>query len=143
LSRGIHPAVLSDQGLLEAIETRATRLPIGVAIDAETEMRQVRFADEIEGAAYFLVSEGLANVMKHARATRASVRLSLEGDRLLVEVSDDGSGFAPAEAPGSGLTGLRDRIEAVGGSFRIRSRPGEGTTLSMSLPARAREPTGV
>jgi signal transduction histidine kinase len=135
--------VLSDRGLLEAIETRASRLPIGVSIEAEPEMRQVRFADEIEGAAYFFVSEALANVMKHAGATRATVRLSLEGERLLVEVTDDGSGFEPAEASGSGLTGLRDRIEAVGGSFRIGSRPGEGTTLSVHLPARAREPSSV
>ncbi|MGQ0671088.1 MAG: histidine kinase [Actinomycetota bacterium] len=143
LAQGIHPSVLSDRGLLEAIEARASRLPIGVAIEAEPDLRDARFAEEIEGAAYFLVSEGLANVLKHSSASRAVVRLSSVAGRLLAEVTDDGIGFVPAAASGSGLTGLRDRVDAVGGTLRITSRPGKGTRLIGDLPARAREPSGV
>ncbi|HYT30740.1 MAG TPA: sensor histidine kinase [Actinomycetota bacterium] len=141
LGQGIHPSVLTDRGLLEAVVSRAAHMPIGVAVEAPGDVRGARFADEVEGAAYFVVSEGLANVLKHAGATRAVVRLSRVGDRLVVEVSDDGVGFVPAEAAGSGLTGLRDRVEAVSGTLRVTSRPGEGTTLSIDLPARIREPS--
>ena len=143
LAQGIHPSVLVDRGLVEAVEARASRVPIGVAIDAEPNLRGARFAEEIETAAYFLVSEGLANVLKHAMVSRAEVRIRLEGGQLVVEVSDQGAGFVPGEAPGSGLSGLRDRIEAVGGALRIVARPDVGTTLIGELPARAREPSGV
>jgi signal transduction histidine kinase len=143
LAQGIHPSVLGDRGLLEAVEARASRIPIGVAIDATPDMRGVRFAEEVEGAAYFLVSEGLANILKHASVTAAAVRLSLVGDRLVVEVADHGVGFVPADVSGSGLTGLRDRVEAVGGTLRVLCRTGEGTRLIGELPARARERTDV
>lgn len=139
LSRGIHPAVLTDRGLLEAVEERTSRLPLGVAVHAPAALRGVRFGEETEGAAYFFVSEALANVLKHAAASRATVRLRHEDDRLFVEVADDGVGFVPADATGSGLTGLRDRIEAVGGSLRVASRVGEGTTVAATLPAVIRE----
>ena len=143
LAQGIHPSVLGDRGLLEAVEAIASRVPIGVAIEPGPDLRGARFAEEIEGAAYFLVSEGLANVLKHASVSRASVKLSVSDGRLLVEVADEGVGFVPADASGSGLTGLRDRVEAVGGTLRVIARPGGGTRLIGDLPARAREPSGV
>ena len=143
LAQGIHPSVLSDRGILEAVEARVSRMPIGVAIEADPHLRDARFAQEVEGAAYFLVSEGLANVLKHSAASRAVVRLSSVGGRLVVEIADDGAGFIPADASGSGLTGLRDRFDAVGGTLRITSRPGEGTRLVGDLPARASESSRV
>ena len=143
LARGIHPSVLSDQGILAAVRSRIGRLPIGVRLAAGPELAGARYPDEIEGAAYFLVCEALVNVLKHARASQAQVTLSDDGATLRVEITDDGAGFVPAGAAGSGLTGLADRIEAVGGSLSIRSRPGAGTRLAGELPARGRRPAGV
>jgi len=137
LVHGIQPPVLSDRGLVEAIEARASRLPLGVVIDADPALRQARYPEAVEGAAYFLVSEALANVLKHASATSAVVRLSSDERRLRVEIADDGVGFRAREASGSGLTGLRDRIEAVGGALSISSAPGAGTTLAAELPVGA------
>ncbi len=127
LARGIHPPVLSDRGLLEAIEARAARLPLGVTIESDRALRGRRYAEPIEGAAYFLVCEALANVLKHASAQHATVRLTHGDGRLLVEVIDDGTGFTLNGASGSGLRGLTDRIDALGGGLRITSGPGEGT----------------
>ncbi len=143
LARGIHPAVLSDRGLVEAIEARVARLPLGITIESDRALRGRRYAEEIEGAAYFLVCEGLANVLKHACARHATVRLSEDdGTRprgvghLLIEVIDDGKGFSPNGTSGSGLRGLTDRSEALGGSLQIVSRPGTGTRLVAHLPNR-------
>ncbi len=143
LARGIHPSVLSDQGILAAVKSRITRLPIGVRLTAGPELAGARYPDEIEGAAYFLVCEALVNVVKHAHASQAQVLLSDDGARLRVEITDDGAGFDPADAAGSGLTGLADRIEAVGGSLSIRSCPGAGTVLAGELPVRGRRLAGV
>lgn len=143
LAHGIHPPVLSDRGIVAAVEARAARLPVGVAVEADGVLRETRYADEIEAAAYFLVSEGLANVLKHAGAGRIEVRLTDDGELLRVEVVDDGVGFGPAAAHGSGIVGLRDRIEAVGGRLHIRSRPGAGTRLSAELPVGAGRVVGV
>jgi signal transduction histidine kinase len=143
LARGIHPPVLADRGLLEAIEACAARLPLGVAIECDGAMRGVRHPDEIEASAYFLVSEALANVLKHASATSVVVRLAEAGATLRVEIADDGVGFKPAAASGSGLTGLHDRIEAVGGVLRVVSAPGAGTTIAAELPVGAREASPV
>jgi signal transduction histidine kinase len=140
LSRGIYPPVLSDKGLVEAVESRAARMPIGASVVADPQLRALRFAPEVEGAAYFLVSEGLANVLKHAGASKAVVRVEHREGRLRVEVFDDGVGFVPADARGSGLTGLHDRIEAVGGTLRVVSSPGRGTTLVGELPAEVLRP---
>jgi signal transduction histidine kinase len=136
LARGIHPPVLSDRGVLEAIEARVARLPVGVNIEADGVARGDRYSEELEGAAYFLVCEGLTNALKHASAQHATVRLVSTPASLLVEVADDGRGFEPGEAAGSGLRGLTDRIEALGGSLRIVSRPGAGTRLVAELPVR-------
>jgi signal transduction histidine kinase len=137
LAQGIHPTVLSDRGLAEAIEDRVSRMPASVSLEVAEQVRNARFAQAVEGAAYFTVCEGLANAMKHAAARRLVVRLGSEGDDLVVEVSDDGAGFETHAVPRSGLSGLADRIEALGGRFRVTSAPGRGTQLRATLPARA------
>ncbi|GAC1484048.1 MAG: hypothetical protein PVSMB9_09930 [Candidatus Dormibacteria bacterium] len=137
VAHGIHPAVLSSQGLVEAVETMAGRMPIGVRVQADGQIRNSRYAPEIEGAAYFVVAEGLANVLKHSGAGQATVLIAAENSHLNLEVSDDGHGFDAGAVGDSGLRGLRDRVEALGGTLGIDSRP-NGTRLRASLPARDR-----
>jgi signal transduction histidine kinase len=134
LAQGIHPSVLTDRGILEAIEAKLTQVPVGVELHADPSLRGARFDPDVEAAAYFFVSEGLANAMKHAGARKVSVRLATAERQLLVEVVDDGTGFLPANVSGSGLTGLRDRIEAVGGGMHVRSSPGRGCRLQAHIP---------
>jgi signal transduction histidine kinase len=136
-AQGIHPTVLSDRGLAEAIEDRVSRLPANVSLEVAEIVRNARFAQTVEGAAYFTVCEGLANAMKHASANRLVVRLAADGDDLVVEVTDDGAGFESHGVTRSGLSGLEDRIEALGGRFQVTSVPGRGTQLHATLPARA------
>jgi signal transduction histidine kinase len=136
LAQGIHPTVLSDRGLVEAVVDRAQRMPIDVRVTVESALRGRRFAGEIEAAAYFVASEGLANVLKHARARGAEITLSAPNGRLLVEVADDGAGFDAVGASGSGLSNLADRVAALSGELVVDSRPGEGTRLAASLPGR-------
>jgi signal transduction histidine kinase len=133
LARGIHPAVLSSRGLVEAIDAMAARMPVAVRVDTDPAVRDVRYAQEIEGAAYFVVAEGLANVLKHSNATEATVTISAAGSWLRLAVADDGRGFDQGAVSESGLRGLRDRIEALGGHIEIDSRQ-SGTRLEASLP---------
>jgi signal transduction histidine kinase len=137
LAQGIHPTVLTDRGLVEAIQDRISRLPDSVSLEADARLRNTRFPQAVEGAAYFTVCEGLANAMKHASAERVVVRLGAEGDGLMVEVSDDGAGFLVGGVARSGLSGLQDRIDALGGKLAIVTAPGRGTQLRATLPARA------
>ena len=139
LARGIHPSLLSDHGLVEAIEARAARMPIPVSVQVDAASRGARFADEIEGAAYFVVSEALANVFKHSQASRAIVGVGYADGGLELEVSDDGACFDASGTKGSGLAGMSDRVEALGGRLTLRSRVGEGTRIAVRLPARPRE----
>jgi signal transduction histidine kinase len=134
LVRGIHPPVLTDRGLLDAVRERAARLPIPAEVSSDGLPREARFGPDIEGAAYFFVCEALGNVLKHACATRAVVCLHAGQGHLAVEVRDDGRGFTVPAAAQSGLRGLRDRIEALGGSMEITSTAGRGTTVSARLP---------
>ncbi len=134
LAQGIHPSVLSDGGILEAVEERCARLPLHVSLEHSVGLRALRFDDDIEGAAYFFVSESLTNVLKHANATRVIVSLTQADGRLRLEVSDDGCGFEPVTARQNGLAGLRDRIRALGGTVNVASRPGDGTRISATLP---------
>jgi signal transduction histidine kinase len=134
LAQGIHPSVLSDGGILEAIEDRCARLPLEVTLETSEGLRARRFGDNIEGAAYFFVTESLANVLKHADATRTTISLTYEDGRLLLAVADDGQGFDPNAASNGGLEGLRDRIRALGGTVTVASAPGSGTRVSASLP---------
>jgi signal transduction histidine kinase len=133
LARGIHPAVLSSRGLVEALDAMAARLPVGVRVDSDMAIRDVRYAPEIEGAAYFVVAEALANVLKHADATQAIVTISANDSWLRVAVADDGHGFDRGAVRESGLRGVRDRVEALGGHVEIESRQ-SGTRLDASLP---------
>jgi signal transduction histidine kinase len=133
LARGIHPAVLSSRGLVEAIDGMAARMPVGVRVESDLAIRDVRYAPEIEGAAYFVVAEGLANVLKHSDATEATVTISANDSWLHVAVADDGHGFDQRAVRESGLRGIRDRIEALGGHVEIESRQ-SGTRLGASLP---------
>jgi signal transduction histidine kinase len=136
LVHGIHPPVLSDRGLVAAIETRADRLPVAIQIHAQPDLRERRFGQDVEGAAYFVVCEALTNVVKHARASTATVELSASNNHLSVAIGDDGTGARPVRA-GYGLTNLRDRVEALGGTLRVDARPGTGTRVSAELPVGA------
>jgi signal transduction histidine kinase len=133
LAHGIHPPVLSDRGLVEAIETRADRMPVPVATRADPELRERRFAADVEAAAYYVVCEALTNVVKHADASMAAVELSTADGRLTVLVRDDGSGAA-ADGGGHGLTNLRDRVEALGGRLRVEGSAGSGSAVAAELP---------
>ena len=133
-AQGIHPSVLSDRGLLVAIETLAGRHPVPVAIRADASLRALRLPDELEGAAYFTIAEALANTLKHSGADRLDVELRENGDRLIVRVSDNGNGFDAAAARGTGLANLRDRVAAVGGALQIDTSPRAGTTVVAEFP---------
>ena len=138
LARGIHPAILTDRGLVEAVQERATRMTIPVEVRTDGVPTGARFTPELEGAAYFFVSEALANVLKHAQANQVEIRFVNDHAHLVVEVADDGRGFDPGHAKRSGLRGLQDRIESLGGQLEVKSRPGKGTVLQMDLPTRER-----
>jgi signal transduction histidine kinase len=136
LAAGIHPSVLTDRGLVEAIETRASRLPLGVTIECDPGLRATRFTEPVEGAVYFLVCESFANTLKHAGAERVVVRITRAGGRLHVEISDDGRGFDPAEVDrAGGLAGLADRLAALGGELEVSAGKGGGTRLRATVPA--------
>jgi len=134
LARGIHPAILTEEGLLAAVESLADRSQVPVSIG---DGPVGRLPEAVEATAYFVVAEALTNVAKYARASRASVRLALTGDRLKVEVSDDGIGGAEPSA-GSGLRGLQDRVAALGGRLSVESRPGDGTLVRAEIPCDGR-----
>jgi signal transduction histidine kinase len=134
LAQGIHPSVLTDGGILEAVEERCSHLPLEIVIDAPPAIRFERFSDDIEGAAYFFVVEALTNVMKHASASRAWVTISDDGTNLTMAVRDDGTGFDPGHTPLNGLAGLTDRVQALGGSVRVVSSSGSGTKVNATLP---------
>ncbi|MBT2384341.1 GAF domain-containing sensor histidine kinase [Streptomyces sp. ISL-11] len=140
-AHGIHPPVLTDQGLVAAVTSCARRMPIPVTVHSDASLDGVRFAENVEESAFYLVSEALTNVLKHARAGRVSIRIARGDGWLLVDVSDDGVGFPTASTRGSGLTGMRDRIEAVGGELDIVSGDGAGTTIHARLWERVREET--
>jgi signal transduction histidine kinase len=130
LARGIHPAILSDRGLAAALEALAARAPLAVKLRVEL---SARVREAVEVAAYYLVSEALANTVKHSGAQSAAVSVARRGSKLVVEVADDGAGGADALS-GSGLSGLSDRIEALGGRLEVASPPGAGTTLRAEIP---------
>jgi signal transduction histidine kinase len=130
LIRGLHPAVLEDRGLDAALSGVTARMAIPVRLSVEIHRRP---AAVIEAVAYFVVSEGLANIAKHAQASQAEVVVTRSGDRLHVIVSDDGNGGADP-ARGTGLAGLARRVAAVDGTFDISSPPGGPTLLTVDLP---------
>ncbi|SEG93019.1 Histidine kinase-like ATPase domain-containing protein [Nonomuraea solani] len=135
LAAGIHPSALSQGGLVEAVEERCSRLPVHTRVSASPGLRARRFADEIEGAMYFTVSEAVANALKHAEAATIEVRLSQSDGRLRATVADDGKGFTPGAAARRGLATLADRLDALGGGLTVDSAPGEGTRVNAWVPA--------
>jgi signal transduction histidine kinase len=130
LARGVHPAVLTEEGLAGALESLALRTPIPVRLLA---VPGERLSPEIEAAAYFVACEAVTNAVKHSQAASVRVSAHRTNGRLVVSIEDDGIGGAD-EAAGSGLRGLVDRVEAHGGTLSIDSRPGQGTRVIGELP---------
>jgi signal transduction histidine kinase len=130
LARGVHPAILVEAGLGGALQVLAQRsaLPVRLHLHADD-----RMPAESEVTAYYVVSEAFANAIKHARASAVDIQVDMLEGMLTVQVSDDGVGGADASC-GSGLTGIRDRVEAVGGTLAVHSPPGSGTVLTARLP---------
>jgi signal transduction histidine kinase len=131
LARGLHPAVLTDRGLAAALESlaRSAALPVEIS-GAPAE----RLPEAVEAGAYFVVAESITNAVKHAHAAKIAVRLERTGSALRIEIEDDGRGGANPAA-GTGLRGLADRVEALGGRFAVADRPaGSGTVVSVELP---------
>jgi signal transduction histidine kinase len=131
LSRGLHPAVLSEDGLEAALHSLALRS--AVPVDLRLDLGGERFEEPVEVAAYYVASEALTNTAKHARASRAELSVRRRGGFLELVVGDDGSGGANT-SNGTGLTGLVDRVDALGGTIQIDSRPDFGTKLEVRLP---------
>jgi signal transduction histidine kinase len=130
LARGLHPALLSDRGLGPAFEALAHRAPFPVQIG---QLPAERLPEQVELAAYFVVSEALTNIAKYASATQAAVSATKRDGRLEVEVSDDGIGGANIEL-GTGLRGLSDRLAAIDGRLEVDSQLGRGTTVRGTIP---------
>lgn len=137
LAHGIHPPVLSDRGLVAAVQARADRLPLNIAVHADPGLRERRLDTDVEGAAYFVVCEALTNVVKHSAADAAGIHLSTVDGKLVVLVHDNGIGLSGGQTNGHGLTNLRDRVEALGGRLLVDGTPGGGTSVHVELPARA------
>jgi signal transduction histidine kinase len=130
LARGLHPPLLADRGLVPALEALAKRAPLPVAVDADDAERA---PEAVEAAAYFVVSEALTNVARHADAEEAVVRVACREGLLSVEIEDNGTGGADVAA-GTGLRGLVDRVRALDGSLEVESSPGRGSTVRATLP---------
>jgi signal transduction histidine kinase len=134
IAYAIHPPVLSDRGLLEAIEAQSSRLALPMAVRADPRLRGVRFSEQIEVTAWYVLAEALSNVLKHAGASEVEVSLSQEDHRLGLVIRDDGCGFDRDRPRGLGLTGLSDRLDTVGGSLTINSDAGLGTSVCVQIP---------
>ena len=132
LARGLHPAILTDRGLVPALQSLANRAPFLVEIAAGA---PARLPEAVEAAVYYVVAESLTNAAKHSGASEALVELSTEADAVVVEIRDNGSGGADLSA-GTGLRGLADRVEALGGAFRLESDVAGGTVIHAELPVR-------
>jgi signal transduction histidine kinase len=130
LARGIHPQILTEAGLGPAVESLADRSPVEVSVEIDPDRR---FSPAVEGTAYFVVSEALANIAKYAHASHATVRARYALERLTVEVIDDGVGGAGTES-GTGLRGLADRLAAIDGTLEVDSPHGHGTRLIADMP---------
>jgi signal transduction histidine kinase len=130
LSRGIHPAILATGGLAAGFKTLARRSTVPVNLDLAIDRR---LPDSVEVAAYYAVAEALTNAAKHAQASEVKVVARATGDSLDVFISDDGVGGADS-SKGSGLIGLKDRVEVLGGRMHVASPPGGGTSIDISIP---------
>jgi signal transduction histidine kinase len=133
LVRGFHPVILEDRGLDAALSAVVARSPVPVALRVELAEGE-RLPATVESAAYFVVSEALTNVARHAEAARAWVSIARTAERLVVEIRDDGRGGATLDGAGTGLRGLRDRVTGLGGTLDLLSPPGGPTTLLVEVP---------
>ena len=136
ISRGIHPAILSAGGLGPALKTLARRCPVPVSLAVAVERR---LPDPVEVAAYYVVAEALTNAAKYAQASKVTVCAETKGASLFVSVQDDGIGGADSRK-GSGIIGLKDRVEVLGGHMQITSRSGDGTSLDITIPVKGPDP---
>ncbi len=135
LARGIYPPLLSDQGLVAALDARARAAPFPVSVDSGGIRR---YPQDVEAAVYFCCLEALQNATKYSEASSLTITLDCGEDWLSFEVIDDGRGFDPATVPtGSGLTNMRDRVEALGGDLEIESSPGHGVCIKARIPVHA------
>ncbi|MTD15029.1 GAF domain-containing protein [Nakamurella sp. YIM 132087] len=139
LSRGLHPAVLSRGGLAPAVRTLARRSTVAVVLDLPD---VPRLPESIEVAAYYVIAESLTNAAKHAAATEIEVGLRIEDEVLRIRIADDGVGGARAGSEGSGLIGLKDRVEALSGGLQVESPPERGTTVTARIPLQRGADTG-
>jgi signal transduction histidine kinase len=130
IARGIHPAILSEAGLGAALKTLSRRSSVPVALDLNLDSR---LEEPIEVAAYYIASEALTNTVKHARASVIELHVDCRDGALTLALRDDGIGGADPGG-GSGLIGLQDRVEALGGTISLASPPGQGTSLRVVLP---------
>jgi signal transduction histidine kinase len=131
ISRGIHPAILSDSGLDDALGALARRCAIRVDLDVSF---QRRYDPPLEATVYYVAAESITNAVKHAQASKVVVRGGLRGEAIELEIKDDGIGGADP-GRGTGLIGLKDRVDTLGGTISFRSAVGAGTTIRMRLPA--------
>jgi signal transduction histidine kinase len=132
LARGIYPPLLADRGLFEALSAQARKSPLPVDVQGNG---IVRYAQDAEAAIYFCCLEALQNAAKYSEATRVLVRLSSEAGAVRFTVQDDGAGFDPSRTPrGAGLQNMADRLEALGGTLEVSSRPGDGTAVTGRIP---------
>jgi signal transduction histidine kinase len=138
LSRGIHPAILSEGGLGPALRALARRSVVPVELEVDV---GGRLPERVEVTAYYVAAEALTNVAKHANASVAEVEVDAEDGLVRLAIRDDGIGGADPTG-GSGLVGLKDRVEATGGTLRVQSHPGQGTSLVVELPVDAGQPPG-
>ena len=138
MSRGIHPAILSKGGLSPALEALSLRSAVPVRLNVRDEQR---LPDAVEVAAYYVASEALTNASKHADASRVELDLHIDDAKLRLSIRDDGVGGADPSR-GSGLIGLKDRVEALGGTIEVESAHGMGTRLRVAIPVPAESSTG-
>jgi signal transduction histidine kinase len=131
LARGIYPPLLADKGLAAALDAQARKSQLSVSIDSNG---TGRYTQDVEAAVYFCVLEALNNVAKYAEASRVTVRLSEREGNLRFEVTDDGRGFGSGGTSGTGLQGMADRLDAIGGELRVMSEPGRGTSVVGEVP---------
>jgi signal transduction histidine kinase len=135
LAHGIHPPVLSDNGLVAAIESSVAKFPIPLTVEADDAIRAERFPEDVETTAYYVVREALANTAKHAHATSASVGLARKDGHLHIAIADDGCGIGTRQpATSGGLANIRDRVAALRGRLNVSGRDPSGTTVTVDLP---------
>jgi signal transduction histidine kinase len=132
LARGIYPPLLADKGLGASLEAQARKAALPIDVQASDVGRHPQ---DVESAVYFSCLEALQNVAKYARASRATIKLARDAVHLRFEVADDGVGFDVVTTPyGTGMQGMADRLDAIGGSLQVRSMPGAGTTILGTIP---------